>query len=317
MTAGAAHALVLALAVARSCEGMDGFVLCSDWPERDFGGKMRRGGPAHCTCGPGQMKEHQGDEDDYGWHCTDIPAKYCEFDAICSHCKALGWWPVCGVDGQTYSSACRAKCKCVAVASEGACEGWGSGIAQNPSSSSPAAVDTERAESLRVSARVQITRADGTELAYHSRPPSENPTVANYLEAAPDATTNLEHMELLHEHVAKSSVQSPSAPPPASDEAEAIPAHLSDWQDAEDLRPKAGAADEDCEGEDGMCFEKNTDAGKDGSGGSPQGVPARSDAAKSRRASYGTNPQASAYSTGARDYASNGDRHQKNLKQEL
>jgi hypothetical protein len=326
MTAGVAFALLAAIAGARSSAGLDAFVLCSDWPERTFGGQLRRGGPAHCTCEPGQTKEHLGAQEDFGWHCTDNkdPAAYCEFDAICSHCKGLGWWPVCGVDGRTYSSACRAKCKCVAVASEGACDGWAVGGQSDPSPLPDAAsTPTARPGTPKISARVQITHADGTELTYHSRPPSSDPTVADYLAAAPDATTKLQQMELLHEHTAKSSVQSPqlpsSPPPPPSDENDdPIPAHLSDWHGPEgaDAKANGGADEESCDSEDGTCFERSTAARKD-SGEGDQGEAAA--AKEARRASYGKSPQANAYSSSARDYASKQDENQRpnTLKQEL
>jgi hypothetical protein len=43
--------------------------------------------------------------------------------AACQQCKPI-WYPVCGVDGHTYTSRCRARCKCVGVEHDGQCGGW-------------------------------------------------------------------------------------------------------------------------------------------------------------------------------------------------
>jgi hypothetical protein len=157
---------------------------------------------------------------------------------------------------------------------------------------------------------------------YHSRPPSSDPTVADYLAAVPVAATKLQQMELLQEQAAKSSVQSPqkppaSPPPPSDEDDDPIPAHLTDWHDAEgtDAKAKGGAHDESCDSEDEMCFERSIAPGKDGSEGSAEGQPAA--AKEARRASYGKSPQANAYSSGARDYASKQNQRPNTLKQEL
>lgn len=298
-------------------------ILCSDWPERTIGSQLRHGGPAHCTCGPGQTKEHIGADGDWGWHCTsyNAPATSCEFDAMCSHCKTQGWWPVCGVDGHTYSSACRAKCKCVSVASEGACDGWGGGNTKVPSSS-PAAAGIHAAQPMAsrpgISARVDITRADGTHTMYHSRPPSREPAVVDYLEAATTATTKLQQMELIREHAAKSSAQ--SSPPPSPDDEATIPTHLSEWHDPEGATATASDfdVDESCDSENGVCYEQPSVAGKQGSDHSIHAEPTADASQKqTRKASYGKSPQTSAYSSDARDYAADLKKRPKTLKQDL
>ena len=159
-----------------------GSVHCSEWP-RGVGGW--RGGPAHCTCPHGQAKaQAAGLGTHWGWICLDAEPGVgagsggggsgaaagagCEFDAVCSHCRGEAW-PVCGVDGHTYSSACRARCRCVAVASEGECNGWQSAGAAPPKTGS--SLRLHRQEALAsLSARVHAT---ATPAAQPAPPPNE------------------------------------------------------------------------------------------------------------------------------------------------
>lgn len=320
-------------------------IFCSDWSSGASRGggssgssKSWRGGPSHCTCKEGQTKVHsEGAQPAWGWSCTETvqaEADRCEFDAICSHCKAQSWWPVCGVDGQTYSSACRAECRCVAVASQGACDGWDSSRTSSSSASRPAASATGTSSpppTPGVSARVDVTRADGTHMSYRSRSAASDQAAAAYLAEAPGATTKLQQMELLQEHAAtvrgqqRTQLQSPPPPPPPAEaevEDDAIPDHLSQWHDtsatatAAATAAAAGAddAEEPCDSEDEMCFEQHShsnDVGKGTAGNddtSPTNTKRSGGQSRPPSASYHQGAQGRAtYSSAARDavYAAN------------
>ena len=167
---------------------LGGSVHCSEWP-RGVGGW--RGGPAHCTCPHGQAKtQAAGLGTRWGWHCLDAEPgasagsekvqllqdtkSACELDAVCSHCRGEAW-PVCGVDGHTYSSACRARCRCVGVAAEGECNGWQSAGAAPPKTGS--SLRLHRQEALAsLSARVHAATTTS-----QPAPPANEATVPAHL----------------------------------------------------------------------------------------------------------------------------------------
>jgi hypothetical protein len=95
---------------------------CDEWTHQ-----LR--GTSHCVCRSGfrKARDHQlaarlPEDSRWGWTCVRMPqTPECEIDRWCHSCKGLAWSPVCGVDGRTYSTSCRAKCRCVELASEGEC----------------------------------------------------------------------------------------------------------------------------------------------------------------------------------------------------
>lgn len=235
---------------------------CSDWQlEAPASGAARQvgqaapGGPSHCVCPGGKTKEQLpgSTRTDWGWHCAGAPAPApgpsgaaCEFDAICSHCRGA-WWPVCGVDGQTYSSECRAACTCVAVAIQGACDGWG--VA--PTSRRVVAPSSESRPTPEVSAKVDIDRADGTHTSY----------LSGALAAAAATKTNTERMKALQEHAA--AFQAKVVDTAQQDEHAAIPSHLQEWSEptctgADTDREAAADGETACDG--GTCPEQHTAA---------------------------------------------------------